>query len=76
MEIGKKEALQRRVAQMSDSPAKLVMLSARVDESLYESVREMAYHLRRSRQDIIGEALEMFRAKYGGVSPAADTGKQ
>ena len=52
------------------------MFSARVDESLYESVRQMAYALRRSRQDIIGEALELLRAKYGEVSPAGDTGKQ
>ncbi|MEG5932470.1 ribbon-helix-helix protein, CopG family [Enterobacter hormaechei] len=40
------------------------MFSARVDEALYEYVREAAHQTRKSRQDILREALELFRAKY------------
>lgn len=60
---------------MTDTPMKrgrparpdsqnLVMFSARIDESLCEYVREVAHKTRKSRQEIIGEALELFRAKY------------
>lgn len=39
--------------------ANLKLLSARVEESLLEYVRLQAYETRRSKQDIISEALQL-----------------
>jgi len=60
-----------------DKPAsKLVMFSTRLDESLYEAVRVLSFQYRKSRQEIVGEAIELLKVKYGEVSLAADIAKQ
>ncbi len=60
-----------------DKPAsKLVMFITRLDESLYEAVRVLSFQHRKSRQEIVGEAIELLKVKYGEVSLAADIAKQ
>lgn len=41
--------------------ANLTMLSARIDEDLCEYVRTTAYETRKSKQDIVAEALRLHR---------------
>ena len=40
----------------------MVLLSARVDNSLWEYVRTLAFETRKSKQDIIAEALMLHRS--------------
>ncbi|MGI3451395.1 hypothetical protein ACRQQF_19005 [Citrobacter arsenatis] len=40
----------------------MVLLSARVDTSLWEYVRTLAFETRKSKQDIIAEALMLYRS--------------
>ena len=40
----------------------MVLLSARVDNSLWEYVRTLAFETRKSKQDIIAEALMLNRS--------------
>lgn len=40
----------------------MVLLSARVDTSLWEYVRTLAFETRKSKQDIIAEALMLHRS--------------
>lgn len=40
----------------------MVLLSARVDTSLWEYVRALAYETRKSKQEIIAEALMLHRS--------------
>lgn len=40
----------------------MVLLSARVDNSLWEYVRTLAFETRKSKQDIIAEALILHRS--------------
>ena len=40
----------------------MVVLSARVDNSLWEYVRTLAFETRKSKQDIIAEALMLHRS--------------
>ena len=40
----------------------MVLLSARVDTSLWEYVRTLAYETRKSKQEIIAEALMLHRS--------------
>ena len=40
----------------------MVLLSARVDTSLWEYVRALAFETRKSKQDIIAEALMLHRS--------------
>lgn len=40
----------------------MVLLSARVDNSLWEYVRTLAFETRKSKQDIIAEALLLHRS--------------
>lgn len=54
----------------------LIMFSARVDEALYESVRELAFKLRISKQDILRDALELFKAKHNGEKSPTSSKKQ
>lgn len=41
--------------------ANLTMLSARIDEELCEYVTITAYETRKSKQDIVAEALKLYR---------------
>lgn len=41
--------------------ANLTMLSARIDEELCEYVTTKAYETRKSKQDIVAEALRLYR---------------
>ena len=40
----------------------MVLLSARVDNSLWDYVRSLAFETRKSKQDIIAEALMLHRS--------------
>lgn len=40
----------------------MVLLSARVDTTLWEYVRTLAFETRKSKQDIIAEALMLHRS--------------
>lgn len=44
--------------------ARLTMLSARIDEELCEYVQATAYETRKSKQDIIAEALMLHRQHH------------
>lgn len=44
--------------------AGLMMLSARIEEELCEYVQKMAFESRRSKQDIVAEALKLHRQHH------------
>jgi len=46
----------------------MVLLSARVDTSLWEYVRTLAFETRKSKQDIIAEAIMLYRSVNESVS--------
>ncbi len=51
----------KRAARGLAKEADLKMLSARVDEDLMEYVRATAYETRKSKQEIVAEALALHR---------------
>ena len=51
-----------------DDGIELVMLAARVTPDLAEFVREHAHHKRLTKQDILTEALMMYRRKHEKVT--------
>ena len=46
----------------------MVLLSARVDPSLWEYVRTLAFETRKSKQDIIAEAIMLYRSVNESVN--------
>jgi hypothetical protein len=56
-------AQRRKRGEMPDQPE--VMVSARIEESLYEYIHTYAYIHRTSKQSIIREALMLFKERYG-----------
>ena len=52
----------RRRGEMKE--AGLMMLSARIEEELCEYVQKMAFESRRSKQDIVAEALKLHRQHH------------
>ena len=53
----------KRAARGLAKDADLKMLSARVDEDLMEYVRATAFETRKSKQEIVAEALALHRQK-------------
>lgn len=51
----------------------LVLVSTRIEASVNEELRSIAFELRRTKQELFQEALALFIEKYGEVSPAADS---
>lgn len=48
--------------------AQLTMLSARIDDELYEYVKATALETRKSKQDIVAEALKLHRESREAAS--------
>ncbi|MEF9890896.1 hypothetical protein [Citrobacter sp.] len=46
----------------------MVLLSARVETSLWEYVRTLAFETRKSKQDIIAEAIMLYRSVNESVN--------
>ena len=46
----------------------MVLFSARVDTSLWDYVRKLAFETRKSKQDIIAEAIMLYRSVNESVS--------
>ncbi|MGN7788181.1 hypothetical protein [Enterobacter sp. 22452] len=61
----------KRVARGLAKEADLRMLSARIDPDLMEYIRTTAYETRKSKQEIVAEALALHR-QNNQMTPAVD----
>ena len=61
----------KRVARGLAKEADLRMLSARIDSDLMEYIRTTAFETRKSKQEIVAEALALHR-QNNPMAPAAD----